>query len=59
MPGMGARPSRISAGTMRLTVSTGMAKPTPADAPAGDRMAVLTPISLPALSTSGPPELPD
>jgi hypothetical protein len=35
-----------------------MAKPTPALAPEGLAMAVFTPIKRPALSRSGPPELP-
>ena len=35
-----------------------MAKPMPALVPDGDRIAVLTPISRPAESSSGPPELP-
>jgi hypothetical protein len=39
-------------------VSTGIAKPTPADAPDALMMNVLTPISRPAESSSGPPELP-
>ena len=45
-------------GTTRLTVLTGTAKPTPADAPDGLAICVLTPIMRPALSRSGPPELP-
>ena len=43
---------------MRLTSSTGIAKPMPALAPEGLKMAVFTPISRPAESSSGPPELP-
>ena len=39
-------------------MSTGIAKPTPADAPDALMMNVLTPISRPAESSSGPPELP-
>ena len=42
----------------RLTVSTGMANPTPAFDPDGDMMAVLTPTTRPLESSSGPPELP-
>ena len=38
----------MSSGTTRLTVSTGIAKPMPADAPEGEKIAVLTPISRPA-----------
>ena len=51
-------PPLMSWGTTRLTVSTGTAKPTPALAPLGLKMAVLMPMSLPAESRSGPPELP-
>ena len=58
MPGLRTRPARISSGTTRLTTSTGIAKPMPALAPEGETMAVLTPISRPAESSSGPPELP-
>ena len=43
---------------MPLTLSTGSANPTPADAPEGENIAVLTPMSRPLLSSSGPPELP-
>ena len=43
---------------MRLTVSTGMANPIPADAPLGLYIAVLTPTSLPFASSQGPPEFP-
>ena len=43
---------------MRFTVSTGIAKPMPAEAPEPEMIALLTPISLPALSSNGPPELP-
>ena len=45
-------------GTTRLISSTGMAKPMPAEVPDGLKMAVFMPISRPALSSSGPPELP-
>ena len=45
-------------GTTRRTVLLGTAKPTPADAPEGLAICVLTPIRRPALSSSGPPELP-
>ncbi len=58
MPGVGTRPLRISSGTTRLTVSTGMAKPTPAFEPDGEMIAVVTPMTRPAESSSGPPELP-
>jgi hypothetical protein len=43
---------------MRLTSSTGIAKPMPALAPLGLAIWVLTPIRRPAESSSGPPELP-
>ena len=33
-------------------------KPMPAEAPEGDRIAVFTPTTWPAMSNSGPPELP-
>ena len=39
-------------------MSTGMARPIPALEPDGDRIAVVTPISRPAESSNGPPELP-
>ncbi len=48
----------MSTGTTRLRVSTGMAKPTPALMPVVVRMAVFMPMSRPARSSSGPPELP-
>jgi hypothetical protein len=35
-----------------------MAKPTPLELPERDRMKVFSPIRLPSMSTSGPPELP-
>ena len=56
--GLNMRPYRMSWFTMRLTVSTGMAKPMPAEAPDGEYIAVLTPTSLPFASSSGPPLLP-
>src|SRR5438034_71592 len=46
------------ADTSRVTVSTGTAKPIPADAPLGLKIAVLTPMSRPPESSSGPPEFP-
>ena len=56
----GAAPCRrgSAAGRIRLTISTGTANPIPDDAPVSDRIAVFTPISRPAESSSGPPELP-
>ena len=44
--------------TIDLSVSTGMAKPMPADAPEGEKIAVFIPMSLPRLSSSAPPLLP-
>src|SRR6185437_2520912 len=60
MPMLGsvARPCAMSCGTMRFTRSTGIAKPTPLEAPTGDLIALVTPMRRPALSRSGPPELP-
>lgn len=40
-------PNWIICGTTRLTVSMGMAKPTPAEVPDGVKMAVLTPMTAP------------
>ena len=59
MPGTGARPVRMIAAAIRFTRSTGMANPMPADAPDPEMIAVSSPIIRPALSISGPPELPD
>ncbi len=44
--------------TTRFTISAGMAKPTPAEVPDCENMAVLIPTRLPFISTSAPPELP-
>ena len=52
------RPCAMSCGTTSFTVSTGTAKPMPALAPEGLAICVFTPMSRPALSRSGPPELP-
>jgi hypothetical protein len=52
------RPCAMSCGTTSLTVSAGTAKPIPALAPDGLAICVFTPMSRPALSRSGPPELP-
>ena len=43
---------------MRVTVLDGIANPMPENSPVLDLMAVLTPITLPCMSSSGPPELP-
>jgi len=52
------RPFSINSGTTRCTVLAGTAKPTPWNWPVSVRMAVLTPITVPWESSSGPPELP-
>ncbi len=51
-------PCAMSSGTTSFTVSTGTAKPMPALAPDGLAICVFTPMRRPALSSSGPPELP-
>lgn len=51
-------PYAMSWGTAFRTVSMGMANPTPTDVPVAVKMAVLTPITRPRESSSGPPELP-
>ena len=51
-------PCAMSSGTTSFTVSTGTAKPIPALAPDGLAICVFTPMRRPALSSSGPPELP-
>jgi len=40
------------------TLAEGVAKPMPIEPPEGDRIAVLMPITSPAMLNSGPPELP-
>jgi hypothetical protein len=52
------RPNRTICSTIPLTLSIGMAKPTPLNAPEGLAMAVLMPISRPLESNRGPPLLP-
>ena len=42
----------------RLTVSAGIAKAMPTEPPDGEKIAVLTPMTLPSTSKVGPPELP-
>ena len=54
--GCSTRPCWMSWGTMRATTSMGMAKPTPVQVPVVENMAVFTPITLPAESSSGPLE---
>ena len=51
-------PFAMSCGTTALTVSIGIANPTPADVPVGVKMAVLMPMSCPRESKSGPPLFP-
>src|SRR3954447_11098027 len=51
-------PFLISFGTTSLIVSEGTAKPTPELEPLCDAICELTPITRPAASSSGPPELP-
>lgn len=50
-----ALPSRTMRSTVRRTVSTGMANPTPALAPEGEKMAVFTPIRRPCTTRSPSP----
>eukprot|EP00879_Flechtneria_rotunda_P027682 GHRR01029663.1.p1 GENE.GHRR01029663.1~~GHRR01029663.1.p1 ORF type:complete len:129 (-),score=39.95 GHRR01029663.1:1187-1573(-) len=59
-PKLGRRtlPLLMSCGTTRAIVSTGIAKPMPADVPVAVKIAVLMPIKRPLLSSSGPPLLP-
>jgi hypothetical protein len=54
----GTWPSRISCAATRLTISTGIAIPTPADAFEPDMIIVLTPTKRPEVSSKGPPEFP-
>lgn len=51
-------PNFIICSTTPVTVSTGIAKPTPLDAPLGENIAVLIPTTLPLLLRRGPPLLP-
>ena len=48
-------PFCISIPAIDLTVSEGIAKPTPVDAPLGEKIAVAIPIILPDESRRGPP----
>ncbi len=52
------RPDSLSWLTMVSAMLEGMAKPMPTLPPLGEKIAVLTPITLPLRSNSGPPELP-
>ena len=51
-------PLSLSWATTDFTVSAGMAKPMPTEPPEGEKIAVLTPMTLPSMSKVGPPELP-
>src|SRR5215470_13753676 len=51
-------PLSLSWATTDLTVSAGIANAIPTEPPDGEKIAVLTPITLPSVSNVGPPELP-
>ena len=51
-------PLSLSWATTDFTVGAGIAKAMPTDPPDGEKIAVLTPITLPSTSKVGPPELP-
>jgi hypothetical protein len=51
-------PVSLSCATTDFTVPAGMAKAMPTEPPDGEKIAVLTPITLPSVSKVGPPELP-
>ena len=51
-------PLSLSWATTDFTVSEGMSKAMPTEPPEGEKIAVLTPMTLPAMSNVGPPELP-
>jgi len=51
-------PDFNNSGTMRFAMFTGTAKPTPAEAPDGERICELIPIMRPCESSKGPPEFP-
>ena len=52
-----AWPAR-SLSTIGAAISAGMAKPMPTLPPVGEKIALLMPMTLPAMSNIGPPELP-
>mmetsp|Transcript_126985 Transcript_126985/g.270760 ORF Transcript_126985/g.270760 Transcript_126985/m.270760 type:complete len:214 (-) Transcript_126985:469-1110(-) len=52
------KPLRITLVTLRTTESMGMARPTPEEVPLVVRIALFTPITVPELSSRGPPLLP-
>ena len=51
-------PLSLSCAMTDFTVSAGIAKAMPTEPPEGEKIAVLTPITLPSTSKVGPPELP-
>ena len=51
-------PLSLSCAMTPLAVAAGISKPMPTEPPEGEKMAVLTPITLPCVSKVGPPELP-
>ena len=51
-------PLSLSWATTDFTVSEGMSKAIPTEPPEGEKIAVLTPMTLPSMSNVGPPELP-
>src|SRR5262249_60523663 len=57
-PTAGDHPLVLELGDDRLTVSAGTSKAMPTDPPEGEKIAVLTPMTLPSMSKVGPPELP-
>mmetsp|Transcript_68587 Transcript_68587/g.223110 ORF Transcript_68587/g.223110 Transcript_68587/m.223110 type:complete len:216 (-) Transcript_68587:489-1136(-) len=52
------KPLEIMLPTLRLTVSMGMARPMPEKVPVEERMAEFRPMTLPSLSSRGPPLFP-
>ena len=53
-----APPPLLADATTTRTMLAGTAKPMPCEPPEREKIAVLMPTSRPAMSTSGPPELP-
>ena len=53
-----ALPPLLAEATTTRTMFEGIAKPMPCEPPEREKIAVLTPTSFPAMSTSAPPELP-
>ena len=50
--------SETALARIRRTMLLGTAKPIPSEPPSREKIAVLTPTSLPSMATSAPPELP-